>query len=111
MVGGGDEAKDPLVAKGSDDVERLIFAVVHRDDAEAVTQALVESSYGATRIDAQGGFLRRGNAIFMVGVGAAQVDDVIERIRAAATHASGQSKSGSAYGIVFVVRVDAFARL
>ena len=47
----------------------------------------------------------------MVGVAAEQVDDVIERVRGAAQRASGQSKGGSAYGIVFVVRVDAFARL
>jgi len=99
------------VAASPDEVQRLIFAVVHRDDAESVTRILVESGYRATRIDAQGGFLRRGNAVFMVGVAAEQVDDVIEKVRGAARHASGQSKSGSAYGIVFVVRVDAFARL
>ena len=99
------------MAGNPDEVQRLIFAVVHRDDAEGVTRVLVESGYRATRIDAQGGFLRRGNAVFMVGVGAEQVDDVIEKIRGAAPHASGQSKSGSTYGIVFVVRVDAFARL
>jgi uncharacterized protein YaaQ len=99
------------VTASPDDVQRLIFAIVHRDDADGVTQALVESGYRATRIDAQGGFLRRGNAVFMVGVAAEQVDDVIERIRGASRRASGQSEGGSAYGIVFVVRVDAFARL
>lgn len=99
------------MAGSIDEVQRLVFAVIHRDDADGVTQALVESGYRATRIDAQGGFLRRGNAVFMVGVGAEQVDDVIELVRGAAQHASGESKSGSAYGIVFVVRVDAFARL
>ncbi|MCY3896632.1 MAG: cyclic-di-AMP receptor [Chloroflexi bacterium] len=99
------------MAASIDDVQRLIFAVVHRDDADGVTQALVESGYRATRIDAQGGFLRRGNAVFMVGVAAEQVDDVIQRVRGAAHRASGQSKGGSSYGIVFVVRVDAFARL
>lgn len=99
------------MAASPDEVQRLVFAIVHRDDADSVTQALVESGFRATRIDAQGGFLRRGNAVFMVGVGAKLVDDVIEKVRGAARHASGQSKSGSAYGIVFVVRVDAFARL
>ena len=99
------------MAGNVDEVQRLVFAIVHRDDAEGVTQALVEAGFRATRIDAQGGFLRRGNAVFMVGVAAEQVDDVIERVRGAARHASGQSKSGSTYGIVFVVRVDAFARL
>ena len=99
------------MAGSLDEVQRLIFAVVHRDDADGVTQALVESGYRATRIDAQGGFLRRGNAVFMIGVAAEQVDDVLKQVRGAARRASGQSKSGSTYGIVFVVRVEAFARL
>ena len=47
----------------------------------------------------------------MVGVGIEQVDDVIATLRSVSTHASGQSGTGSAYGIVFVVPVDAFDRL
>ena len=55
--------------------------------------------------------MRRGNSVFMVGVHAEQVDDALEKMRAAAQHASSQSDEGSQYGVVFVVRVDAFARL
>tara|TARA_Y100000588_G_scaffold207717_2_gene221603 strand:+ start:3594 stop:3893 length:300 start_codon:yes stop_codon:yes gene_type:complete len=99
------------VASNIDDVQRLVFAVIHHDDADPAGQALVAAGYRATRIDSQGGFLRRGNAVFMVGVGIEQVDDVIATLRSVSTHASGQSGSGSAYGIVFVVPVDAFDRL
>ena len=99
------------MASSLDAVQRLVFAVIHHDDANTAGQALVEAGYRATRIDAQGGFLRRGNAVFMVGVGTEQVDDVIATLRSVSIHASGQSETGSAYGIVFVVPVDAFDRL
>ena len=95
----------------TEDVQRLMFAVIHRDDVEAVRDSLNNSGYRFTRVDAQGGFLRRGNSVFMVGVHADQVDDALEKMRAAAQHASSQSDEGSQYGVVFVVRVDAFARL
>ena len=99
------------MASNLDAVQRLVFAVVHHDDADTAGQTLVKAGYRVTRIDSQGGFLRRGNAVFMVGVGIEQVDDVIEKLRSVSTHGSGQSGTGSAYGIVFVVRVDAFDRL
>ena len=95
----------------TEDVQRLMFAVIHRDDVEAVRDSLNTSGYRFTRVDAQGGFLRRGNSVFMVGGHADQVDDALEKMRAAAQHASSQSDEGSQYGVVFVVRVDAFARL
>ena len=95
----------------TEDVQRLMFAVIHRDDVEAVRDSLNTSGYRFTRVDAQGGFLRRGNSVFMVGVSADQVDDALEKMRAAAQHAASHSDEGSQYGVVFVVRVDAFARL
>lgn len=97
--------------KSTDDVQRLMFVVIHREDVDAVRDSLTASDYRFTRIDSQGGFLRRGNSIFMVGVGAEQVSDAIEKIRAATQHASTKSDKGSQYGVVFVVRVDAFTRL
>ncbi len=100
-----------LVDESIDDVQRLMFAVIHRDDVDAVRDSLNTSGYRFTRVDAQGGFLRRGNSIFMVGVRAEQVDDALEKMRAAAGQASAKSDEGSQYGIVFVVRVDAFTRL
>ena len=76
-----------------------------------MNQALVDAGYGVTRITAQGGFLRRGNAVFVVGVAQSAVDAVIDLLKQAAHQAAGADAGGSAYGIVFVVRAGQFARL
>ncbi len=95
----------------NDDVQRLIITVVHRDDAEQVNQALIDATFGTTRIDAQGGFLRRGNAVLMVGVRADQVDGAIEIIRSNSSERDAADGGGSTYGIVFVVRVAGHERM
>ena len=92
-------------------INRLIVAVVHPHDGDQANQALVEAGYGTTRIDAQGGFLRRGNAVFVIGVAADQVDDAIRRIRASCSPAATEGQDRSAYGILFVLRLDGHARL
>ncbi len=95
----------------TDEIDRLVCAVVHNDDANRVNQALVDAGYGVTRITAQGGFLRRGNAVFVIGVAQSAVDAVIAVLKQAAHQAAGADAGGSAYGIVFVVRAGQFARL
>ena len=46
--------------------DRLVVAVVQTEDAGALTGALTGDGFGATRIDAAGGFLRRTNAVVLV---------------------------------------------
>lgn len=92
-------------------VNRLIVVIVHSDDADQVNQALVEAGYGATRINAQGGFLRRGNAVFMIGIASDQVDDAINRIRAVCSQPAAESPDRSTYGILFVLRLDGHTQL
>jgi uncharacterized protein YaaQ len=46
--------------------DRLVVAIVQIDDAGALTDALTADGFGATRIDAAGGFLRRTNAVVLV---------------------------------------------
>ena len=101
----------PEPALMNDDVDRLIITVVHRDDAEHVNQALIAATFGTTRIDAQGGFLRRGNAVLLVGVRADQVDGAIAIIRANSSERAAADGGGSTYGIVFVVRVAGHERM
>ena len=67
-------------AKGVGPME-LILAVVHKDDADAVIQALLKPGYRVTRIDTAGGFLRRGNATLLIGVESQKVDDVLAIIQ------------------------------
>ncbi len=95
----------------TEDVDRLVCAVVHNDDANRISQALVDGGYGVTRITAQGGFLRRGNAVFVIGVAQATVDAVIDILKQNASEPAGADAGGSAYGIAFVVRAGQFARL
>lgn len=47
--------------------QSLIIAIVQSEDAGELTDRLVEHRFGVTRIDAVGGFLRRGNVAIVVG--------------------------------------------
>ena len=45
---------------------KLVLAVVQVEDAPTLTDRLVAEGFGATRIDAAGGFLRRENAVVLI---------------------------------------------
>ncbi len=99
------------VSAMTEPIDRLVCAVVHNDDANAVNEALIRGEYRATRINAHGGFLRHGNAIFLTGVPAAAVDEVRALIRGSCTHAAGEGPGGSVYGIQFVIRLASTVRV
>lgn len=61
--------------------DKLIVAIVQIDDVHELLQGLVERSFGATRIDAAGGFLRRENAVVLVAVPDQAVTGVLTVIR------------------------------
>jgi uncharacterized protein YaaQ len=94
---------------------KLIVAIVHADEANAVIQALLEAEHRLTRINTTGGFLRRGNATLLIGVKPEQVDEVIHLIQTS----SGKRKEPAPLeqGIpeyaatVFVLDATHFARL
>jgi uncharacterized protein YaaQ len=60
---------------------RLALAVVQVDDAPALLDRLIADGFGATRIDATGGFLRRSNAVVLVATVEARVPCLLESIR------------------------------
>ena len=60
----------------------LVLSIVQNEDAEPVTRDLLAAGHRVTRINTAGGFLRRGNVTLLVGVDAAQVDDVLRIIGA-----------------------------
>ncbi|NLX37198.1 MAG: hypothetical protein GXY68_10975 [Chloroflexi bacterium] len=47
---------------------KLVFSIVNRDDRDALRQALMDEGFQATVVSTTGGFLREGNATFMIGV-------------------------------------------
>jgi uncharacterized protein YaaQ len=60
---------------------KLVVAIVHRDDAGVLTNALRANNYSSTLIGTTGGFLREGNATFLVGVEVSKLDDVLALIK------------------------------
>ena len=60
---------------------KLLLVVVQNKDSAKLSQALIEKGIRATRLASTGGFLRMGNATFLIGVEDDQVDDVLRIIR------------------------------
>jgi uncharacterized protein YaaQ len=94
---------------------KLIVAIVHSDEANAVIQALLAAKHRLTRINTTGGFLRRGNATLLIGVEPEQVDEVIGLIQS--TSRGRPEPAPLEQGIpeyaatVFVLDATHFARL
>lgn len=61
---------------------KLVVAIVHVEDADALVDALTEKEHRVTRLQSQGGFLKQSNASILVGVDEAQVEAVLAVIRA-----------------------------
>ena len=64
---------------------KLVVAIVHNEDAKALVDALLEREFRATRLHSSGGFLRQSNATIILGVEDAQVDEVMDLVRANCT--------------------------
>src|SRR5687768_7024466 len=60
---------------------KLIVAIVQIDDVHELVQQLIERGFGATRIDAAGGFLRRENAVVLAAAPDSAVAGVLAVIR------------------------------
>jgi uncharacterized protein YaaQ len=61
---------------------RLALAVVQVEDAHALVERLGRDGFGATCIDAAGGFLRRENAVVLVALHEDRLPDFLEGVRA-----------------------------
>ncbi|MEW6569018.1 MAG: cyclic-di-AMP receptor [Chloroflexota bacterium] len=88
---------------------KLIVAIVRDHDADAVLSALVEKDLRVTRTASSGGFLRRGNATFWIGIEDERVDEALDVIRAAV--AQSESEPGQRKAMVFVLNVARFEQL
>lgn len=90
---------------------KLVIAIVHSDDAQAVLTEISKSGYSATKLSTTGGFMKAGNTTLLIGVEETQVDEVIELIgKRAHSHkqivTGGAGKSeGSVSAMPFEVKV------
>src|SRR4029078_9823467 len=64
---------------------KLVVAIVHREDAGALVNALLDKEFRATRLHSSGGFLKQSNATIILGVEDADVDEVMGVVRANCT--------------------------
>ena len=60
---------------------KLIIAIVNRDDASSVTQALTRKGFSSTKLSTTGGFLMAGNATILIGGDEERVQAVIDIIK------------------------------
>jgi uncharacterized protein YaaQ len=60
---------------------KLVFAIVHNDDAGKLTDALREHNFQFTLISTTGGFLREGNATILIGVEPDKLDGALDLIK------------------------------
>lgn len=60
---------------------KMIFTIVHNDDALLLINELNENHFYVTRLSTSGGFLKKGNTTLMIGVEDDQVEQVCELIR------------------------------
>jgi uncharacterized protein YaaQ len=60
---------------------KLVLAVIQKEDEDALSDALEQENFGATRIGSSGGFLRTSNVTLMVAVEDARLDQVLNLMR------------------------------
>jgi uncharacterized protein YaaQ len=60
---------------------KLVFAIVHSDDAPGLLEALTRRGHRATRINTAGGFLKESNATILLGLQDDRVDEVLGLIQ------------------------------
>jgi uncharacterized protein YaaQ len=86
---------------------KLIIAIVHDTDAEAIVNRLVAQSYRVTRIASSGGFLRKGSVTLVIGVEPERVQAVIDLLKEAA----GAPEPGPHRVTLFVVNALKFEQI
>ncbi|MAU11698.1 MAG: hypothetical protein CL607_17870 [Anaerolineaceae bacterium] len=89
-------------------MSKLILAIIFNDDAvDPLSQALLADEYSVTRISSMGGFLRRQNTTFVIGVDEARLPGAMTIIREVC---SPYSRAEGHAATIFVLDVAEFAR-
>ena len=60
---------------------KLVFAIVHDEDAPSVTEELGKQGISTTRLCSTGGFLKHGNTTILTGIEESRLDEVIGIIK------------------------------
>lgn len=87
---------------------KMVLAIVRDLDEDDILQALLQENFRVTRIASSGGFFRRGNATFMIGVEEEKVEQVISIIR---DRCAPTLDLAVKHATVFVLDVDHFEQV
>ncbi len=60
---------------------KMVMAIVQNDDSGGLANALRKNGFSSTLISTTGGFLREGNATFMIGVEEQRLEALLKLIR------------------------------
>ncbi len=89
-------------------MSKLILAIIFNADAvDPLSEALLGGNYSVTKISSMGGFLRRQNTTFVIGVEEARLQGAMQIIRDVCgpySHSEGHAAT------IFVLDVAEFAR-
>lgn len=88
--------------------QRLIIAILRAADSEDMLKVLLESNFRVTQIATTGGFMRRGNSTFLIGVEKDRVETAVKLIR---EHSAPAIDPGLKRATVFVLKVDQFEQI
>ena len=106
---------------------KLIYAIVSSDDSSAVSAALTQNGFFATKLASTGGFLKAGNTTFLICTEPENVGRVISIIAEHSKKRKQMVPSSASYGVgmytsfpvevtvggatVFVLDVERFEKL
>ena len=89
-------------------MSKLILAIIFNTDAvDPLAQALLAHDYSVTKISSMGGFLRRQNTTFVIGIEEARLQVALTIIRDVC---SPYSRPEGHAATIFVLDVTEFAR-
>lgn len=59
----------------------MVIAIVQNEDANILTETLMENDFSVTKLATTGGFLKVGNTTLLIGVEEPKVEQVLDIIR------------------------------
>jgi uncharacterized protein YaaQ len=87
---------------------KLILAIIFNADAvEPLSQALLAGDFSVTKISSMGGFLRRQNTTFVIGVDESRLQDALSIVREVC---SPYSRPEGHAATIFVLDVEEFSQ-
>jgi uncharacterized protein YaaQ len=86
---------------------KLMIAVIRDVDDEPLTARLTERGLRITRMASTGGFLRKGNVTYLIGLPAERVDEAIEIFR----RTCSAVESGRNRATIFIVDAPLYEQI